>query len=100
MRSFLAVRKFGMLLAQAERIYEKDWAESLPLDWRVRLADTPDFMVSDDGVTPPLLKLSPMESAEPSVKPASVGAAEAGNGDGGGTLAGQLLEMKICEEPR
>ena len=25
MKTFLAVRKFGLLLAQAEKVYEKDW---------------------------------------------------------------------------
>ena len=58
MKTFLAVRKFGLLLAQAEKVYEKDWGESLPVDWRARLEDTPDIFITDDGVTPPVIKLT------------------------------------------
>ena len=90
MRTFLSLRKFGLLLSQAEKLYEKDWAESLPLDWKAKLEETPDIIISDDGVTPPLVKLSP------TVQSASAGAAVSG----GGTLAGQLSDMKICEEAR
>ena len=28
MKTYLAVRKFGLLLAQAEKVYEKDWGKS------------------------------------------------------------------------
>ena len=49
MKTFLAVRKFGLLLAQAEKVYEKDWGESLPVDWRVRLEDTPDIIITIRG---------------------------------------------------
>ena len=83
MRTFLALRKFGLLLSQAEKLYEKDWAESLPLDWRARLEETPDIIISDDGVTPPVIKLT-------STQPAG----------GGEALAGQLGGMKISGNPR
>ena len=63
MRTYLAARKFGLLLAQAEKLYEKEWAESLPLDWKVRLAEVPDMTISDNGVAPPLLKLTPTVAA-------------------------------------
>ena len=49
MKTFLAIRKFRLLLAQAEKVYEKDWGESLPVDWRVRLEDTPDIIITIRG---------------------------------------------------
>ena len=67
LKTLLAARKFGMLLVQMEKMYEKDWAESLPSDWRVRLGDIPGLVISDDGLTPPVIKLSPAQSVEPPV---------------------------------
>ena len=65
LKTLLAARKFGMLLVQVKKKYEKDWAESLPSDWRVRLGDIPGLVISDDGLTPPVIKLSPAQSVKP-----------------------------------
>ena len=89
MKTYLAVRKFGLLLAQAEKVYEKDWGESLPVDWKVRLANTPDIIISDDGVTPPVIKLT--------TTPATVKSTSASVGE---SLAGQLSGLNIRQEPR
>ena len=71
MKTFLAIRKFGLLLSQAVKVYEKDWGESLPVDWRVRLADTPDIIISDDGVTPPVIRLTATPAPVATVKSTS-----------------------------
>ena len=71
MKTYLAVRKFGLLLAQAEKFYEKDWGESLPVDWKVRLANTPDIIISDDGVTPPVIRLTATPTPVATVKSTS-----------------------------
>ena len=89
MKTFLAIRKFGLLLSQAVKVYEKDWGESLPVDWRVRLADTPDIIISDDGVSPPVIKLT--------TTPATVKSTSASVGE---SLAGQVSGLKIGQEPR
>ena len=89
MKTFLAIRKFRLLLAQAEKVYEKDWGESLPVDWRARLADTPDIIISDDGVSPPVIKLT--------TTPATVKSTSASVGE---SLAGQVSGLKIGQEPR
>ena len=92
MKTFLAVRKFGLLLAQAEKVYEKDWGESLPVDWRVRLEDMLDIIITDDGVSPPVIKLTTIPASAATVKSTSVSVGE--------SLAGQLSGLQISEEPR
>ena len=92
MKTFLAIRKFGLLLSQAVKVYEKDWGESLPVDWRARLEDTPDIIITDDGVSPPVIKLTPIPASAATVKSTSVSVGE--------SLAGQLSGLQISEEPR
>ena len=92
MKTFLAIRKFGLLLSQAVKVYEKDWGESLPVDWRARLEDTPDIIITDDGVSPPVIKLTPIPASAATVKSTSVSVGE--------SLAGQLPGLQISEEPR
>ena len=92
MKTFLAVWKFGLLLAQAEKVYEKDWGESLPVDWRVRMEDMPDIIITDDGVSPPFIKLTTIPASAATVESTSVSVEE--------SLAGQLSGLQISEEPR
>jgi len=61
-RTFLGTRKFGMLLSQVEKSYEKEWGESLPQDWRAQVSDD-DIKFEEDGVRPVLVKLAPSQEA-------------------------------------
>ena len=65
-RSLLSGRQFGMLLAKLERSYEKDWHESLPLDWRSEAGCEADIVFDDDGVRPVVVKTVPVQQVEPS----------------------------------
>ena len=59
MRSLLTGRQFGLLLVKLEKTYEKEWAESLPEDWRTEVRSEADIIIQDDGVKPVTVKIQP-----------------------------------------